>query len=385
MHDSQSDQTDTTKYNIDLYHVISELTSELGLESLFQKIADLSRQLIGCEYSALGIIGSDGRLKQFITSGISPKVHNLIGPLPTGEGVLGAVLRIMRPLRIPDVTKHPESVGFPPHHPLMNSLLSVPITLQGEAFGTLYLANKIGATEFSDNDQAVVMLFAAQAAISLHNAQLFETIESAATYLATSEERARIGRDLHDGVIQSLYAAGLTLEDIAWESQFDKPSSRIKDVVNDLNQIIGDIRNYIVGLGPLELQGRGLNEALTTIINDFIEHTGVPVNFKFDIDVSVLSEIYITTIWHIMYEWLSNIKQHSSAESVNMDVLQTSTDITITITDNGVGLHDHQGYSKRGHGIDNIRIRASSLGGHMNLKSTSGFGTEIQVTLPIIC
>ena len=109
-----------------LYEAISAVTSELSLDAVLQKVADLSRGLVGASYSALGVLGPDGKLVQFITSGISKEARERIGNIPEGKGVLGVVLREGRTLRLPDLSRHAESVGFPPHHPAMKSFLGVP-------------------------------------------------------------------------------------------------------------------------------------------------------------------------------------------------------------------------------------------------------------------
>ncbi len=157
-----------------LYEAISTLTSELSLEVVLQKVTDLSRELVGATYSALGVLGEDGSLVRFITSGIDRQKREKIGRLPEGKGVLGVVVRDGKPLRLGDLTRHAESVGFPNFHPMMRSFLGIPIISKGGVLGDLYLTNKIGAEEFSQEDETMVTLFAAQAAVAIENARLYE-------------------------------------------------------------------------------------------------------------------------------------------------------------------------------------------------------------------
>ena len=157
-----------------LHEAIWELTSELSLDLVLQKVADLSRELVGASYSALGLLGSRGTLVQFLTSGISEHTRTLIGQPPEGKGVLGVLLHDATPLRLANLSQHPQSAGFPPHHPEMTSFLGVPIVFKGRVLGDLYLTNKIGADEFSQDDETVASLFAAQAAVAIENARLFE-------------------------------------------------------------------------------------------------------------------------------------------------------------------------------------------------------------------
>jgi signal transduction histidine kinase len=148
------------------------ITGELELDALLQRILDVARELVGCKYSALGVLGEDGCIARFPTSGISKTEREKIGAPPRGHGLLGVMLRAGRSLRIPDMSKGPRRVGFPPHHPPMTSLLGVPIFVQGELVGDLYLTDKIGGPEFSEEDEWLVQLLAVHAATALTNSQL---------------------------------------------------------------------------------------------------------------------------------------------------------------------------------------------------------------------
>lgn len=150
------------------------LTEELRVEHVLQKIVDLARSLVGAEYAALGVLGHDAQsLDQFIHSGMDPATVEAIGPLPQGRGVLRAVIVEKRALRLDDMSQHPASVGFPPNHPPMVSFLGVPIAYKGKIIGNLYLTNKIGAAEFSAEDEVVAGALAAQAAVAIENAEVY--------------------------------------------------------------------------------------------------------------------------------------------------------------------------------------------------------------------
>src|SRR4051812_39819243 len=166
-----------------------EITAELELDNLLQRIVDTAREVVGCEYAALGVLGDDGFIVRFPTSGISKHDREMIGAPPRGHGLLGVMLRAGRILRIPDLNKDPRRVGFPPHHPPMSSLLGVPLFVQGKLMGDLYLANKIGAAEFSEEDEWLVQLLATHATTALTNARLHAENMSALAQLR--RERAR--------------------------------------------------------------------------------------------------------------------------------------------------------------------------------------------------
>ena len=183
----------------------------LTVEDVLQLIVDRVRALVGSRYAALGILADDRRrIERFITSGITSEQRRLLGDPPQGHGLLGLIITEGRSLRIPDIASHPASYGFPPNHPPMTSLLGVPVRLKNRTIGNLYLTDKLGATEFGEDDQRLVELFALHAGIAIENARLHEAVQ----HLAVVDERERIGKDLHDGIIQTLYAISLSLEDV---------------------------------------------------------------------------------------------------------------------------------------------------------------------------
>ena len=152
------------------------LSSELSLKRLLEQLIESAAQLTGARYGALGVIDRSGTgLEQFITVGIDEETRAAIGDLPRGRGILGVLIRDQEPLRLTDIAQDPRSVGFPPGHPPMRSFLGVPIRLRGTVFGNLYLTEKEGADQFSDEDEEVVSLLAAQAAVAIENARLYES------------------------------------------------------------------------------------------------------------------------------------------------------------------------------------------------------------------
>jgi GAF domain-containing protein len=156
------------------------LAAELSLDMVLQRIVEVAARVAGARYGALGIAGPDGYLTDFITTGISPQERAKIGPLPRGHGLLGLLIRQGQPLRVPHIAHDPRRVGFPPHHPPMTSLLGVPIRVRNEVVGDLYLADKVGAPEFSEEDQHLIELLAAHAGIAIENARLYGRRISAA-------------------------------------------------------------------------------------------------------------------------------------------------------------------------------------------------------------
>jgi signal transduction histidine kinase len=151
------------------------VTSELSLDSLLQRLVETAAELTGAKYAALGVIDRSGQaLERFIVTGIDPETQAAIGDLPRGRGILGVLIREAKPLRLKSLSDHPSSVGFPEHHPAMKSFLGVPILLRGVAYGNLYLTEKAGGAEFTEEDEELTLLLAAQAAVAVENARLYE-------------------------------------------------------------------------------------------------------------------------------------------------------------------------------------------------------------------
>ena len=165
------------------------LSSELSLDALLQRIVETTAALTGARYAALGVIDVSGReLERFVTHGIDPETHAAIGDLPRGRGILGVLIREARPLRLHDIAEDARSVGFPPHHPPMQTFLGVPVILRGVAYGNLYLTEKEGGGDFTDEDEELVTLLASQAAVAIENARLYESSRSWARQLESLNE-----------------------------------------------------------------------------------------------------------------------------------------------------------------------------------------------------
>ena len=183
----------------------------------------------------------------------------MVGREPVAPGVaglLGLIIREGRSFRIPDLASDPRRYGFPPNHPEMHSFLGVPITVKGRPLGDLYLTNKRGAVEFSRADQELVEMFALHAGIAIENARLHEQVQR----LAVVTERERIGQDLHDGIIQRIYAVALSLEDVPelMVAEAGEASARIERAIEGLNQTIRDMQTK---REFLRITGAGLRES----------------------------------------------------------------------------------------------------------------------------
>jgi signal transduction histidine kinase len=175
-----------------LFDASLALNSELSLEALLQRLVETAASLTGARYAALGVIDEAGLgLEQFVTTGIDPDVHAAIGDLPQGRGILGVLIHDATPLRLHELGEDPRSVGFPPNHPPMNTFLGVPVLLRGVAYGNLYLTEKEGGGDFTPDDQELVSLLAAHAAVAIENARLYESATRWSRQLETLHEVVR--------------------------------------------------------------------------------------------------------------------------------------------------------------------------------------------------
>ncbi len=358
------------------------LASEMQLDPLLHKFVDLAREITIARYGALGILGPDGELEHFITSGISEEERDRIGDPPVGKGLLGVIITEGASLRLKDITKDSRSTGFPLHHPLMHTLLGVPVVYKGTILGRLYLAEKEGGQEFTIEDEEIVRLFAAQAATSIEAARLLRRSQD----LAILEERDRIGMDLHDGVIQSLYAVGLNLEDCVEMAHEDPKhvTSRLDKAINDLNQVIKDIRNYIFHLRPAALSSNDLRQALEDLAREVRVNSLIEVDVDFDgVDPAVLSEPLSENLFHIAQEALANVAKHSGATQAWARIEAVDGHTVLTVRDNGRGFDAARpgGVGHRGLGI--MAERARAIGGVFRVTSGAGQGTCITVAVPL--
>lgn len=525
------------------------LTSELSLQAVLQKVVEIAREQADARYAAMSVLGSDGEVRQFFSSGVTPEEREKIGSIPRGHGLLGVLLRENQTLRTPNVEEDPRSAGFPPHHPHMTSLIGVPVIFQDRIIGNLYLTDKRGEREFDDRDEEVVRLLAAQAAVAIHNAELYEeatrsaeewkalfelgrdvtaspdikkllqstvsrarkllntdmaavmllstdrsylrmaaydgleteamqrlkisadhglqgltlelmaavivedyytdarlrnrpakvvagerlvsqicvpltgkgaalgtltvgnrqktrfterdaelvetfgnwmavAIEASQLYeklesLARLEERDRIGMDLHDGVIQSIYAVGLGLEDVMYRLE-SEPGEQVRPAIekamDDLTRVIKDIRGYIFDLRPATSEVTDLRHAIRQLVDDVRVNNLIDAKFEYKGDMlDLLDEQQAITLFHIAQEALNNVIKHSGATAAAVRLTQTGPRFVLEIEDAGAGFEVQDGGPKEKHGLRNMRDRARSVGGDLTIDSKPGHGTTVRV------
>lgn len=353
------------------------LASEMTLEPLLLRFVELAREITNARYGALAIIEPDGGLSEFITSGIDTSAHAHIDHPPMQEGLLGAIQR-GEIIRIKDVGADQRSAGFPRFHPHMKTLLGVPLRHKHTIVGQLYLTEKQGADEFSAEDEAMVCLFASQAAISIENARLVQRSHD----MGILEERERIGMDLHDGVIQSLYGVNLNLEECA-AAAHDEPDfveSQIERSVTALNKVIRDIRGYIFHLRPAAFSGNRLDEALFDLAREMQVNTLIDVELDTEsVDAAAIPDEIAENLFHIAQEALANVAKHSRATAARVSLACEDNGLTLTIEDNGRGFETSTRLGIGHRGLGNMADRARAIGAVFQVDTGTARGTIIRV------
>jgi signal transduction histidine kinase len=524
------------------------LSSDLSLPVVLQRIIELAASLTNARYGALGVLSEDGRrLRDFITTGINAEQRRAIGPLPVGEGILGVLISDAKPLRLRSIGDDARHVGFPANHPPMHSFLGAPVKARGKVFGNIYLTEKQGAPEFDADDEAALVILAAQAGVALENARLYQetrrrgqwldavreistailagkdtdevlgiigrqarelvdaatatilmpdagaaagdltirvadgahaaelrgmpvplvgsvsgdvietgkaaVLEDAAkdsrTYqpmialgnmgpmvlvpllsrgrpfgtlavanpvggrlfdadairlvesfadqasvaleygraqreinrLSLLDERERIGRELHDGVIQSLFSVGMGLQATAARSHDPEVESRVEAAVTEIDQAIRDLRNYIFGLRPGILADRQLQQALEDLADEFEQKSGVTTVTDIDPGVAAQLAPRAADLVQLTREALSNIGRHAQASTCRVSLRREVNGALLEIDDDGQGFD--VGAPSSGHGLRNLKDRGVEMGGRVTVETTIGEGTTVRIIIPI--
>ena len=365
-----------------LNHIGNELTRIFDLDTLLQRLAEMLRD--GFNYPNVQVYWVDAATESIWTRAVVGRVPSKMGSdstWPKDRGIAVWVAKHKETALANDAAQDPRYFAEPGFE--SSAELAVPVVVKGAAVAVINV-DAMEPYTFDDGDVKTLETLADQLAVAIENIQLHQQQQDQSRRLAIADERDRFGRDLHDGVIQSIYAAGLSLEDIAsragQEPQEVQP--RIETVVRDLNQAIRDIRAYISDLRPTELQGRRLDEALGSLVGYLKDRAGVSVSLDVAMDLAGLSERYTVNLWHIFQEAFSNIEKYAKAEMVRVILAVSDGTLQVEIADDGVGFDPEQAELGRGHGLSSIKDRAERLGGTLVIDSAPGSGSHLYITLP---
>jgi signal transduction histidine kinase len=511
-----------------LLDAIVAISSDLDLHSVLDRIIVAACQITGAQYGAIGVIGQGGgELVDFVTHGLTAEEHAAIGELPRGHGILGLLIQHPEPLRLKHLQDHPQSYGFPPNHPPMESFLGVPVRIRGTVFGNLYLTEKPGGAEFTETDEVLVEALASAAGFVIENAQTFARSErrrqwleatarvtealqppvqlgealrqivvsarrvsgadavaltqthhgerrlqavdgpakakvegllevlaadldeaetsnevivvhagsrrgvgttvlvplrahlaAAGVLLVTLESRAsldpdeldllssfadqaslsldraqalvereelllvadrdRIARDLHDLVIQRLFATGLQLQGAIRYAVSDDVKQRLETAVVDLDVTIRDIRSTIFELQHSRAQS--LRADIRAVVKEYVPVLGFTplVRSSGPVD-TVVPENLADQLLAVLREALSNVARHAMADAASVEVEATDGRIVLRVTDNGKGLPAERHES----GLRNVRRRATEHGGSVQMLPEEPHGTRVEWIVPL--
>jgi two-component system, NarL family, sensor histidine kinase DevS len=352
--------------------------SDLDLHSVLRTIIATAADLVQARYGALGVLDPTGtRLNEFITIGVDDETRAEIGHLPEGHGILGLLIVDPRPIRLPDLREHPASYGFPPNHPPMTSFLGVPITVRGEVFGNLYLCDKADGDGFTDIDEELVVGLAAAAGVAIDNARLHAQVAD----LATLADRERIARDLHDTVIQRLFAIGLSLQATLRLVPDKNAAARLMTAIDDLDATVRDVRGAIFELHTMRAPGRSVRQELIQLCGESSRALGFDPIVRFDgpIDTAVDEEL-AGELLAVVREALTNVARHANATAVTVSLEVRGGKLSAQVVDNGKGYTPGPGI---GRGVENMRLRAEGRRGTFDMRVGSPAGTELVWQVPL--
>jgi len=382
--------------------------SERSLDRVLQQVVDSAREVVGVRYAALGVLALDRKsLSQFVTSGMSQTERDRIGALPTGRGLLGLLIRDPRPVRTQDITKHPKRHGFPPHHPPMKSFLGVPIVSHGEVFGNLYLTEKLGASEFDAEDQAIAVLLAAHAAVAIENARLNDEAQRLLGQVRDMQRQ----RDLSFAMMNHELRNALTgvygwAERLVRGKSPDTAARAAREVYESAERTIILLNNFLdltrLDAGKVRPVWRDVDvpaaiEHALSGVRPAAEAKRVRLEVQ-GADIASALRTDPVRLEQILVNLLSNAVRHGpEGEAVVVRVAAVDSEIRFGVIDRGPGIppdqqarifepferfDPHSGLGT-GLGLPVSRRLAEVLGGRLTVESEVGRGAAFTLALPV--
>ena len=383
------------------------ILSRHDLDQVLQEVVDAARDVVGSRYAALGVLGEDrASVARFVTSGLDEATRQRIGDPPRGHGLLGLVIREGKPIRSADINRHPQRFGFPPHHPPMTSFLGVPVKGRGGVFGNLYLTEKIDASEFSDEDEAIAVLLAGQAAIAVENARLLGESEQLVGQIKAMQRQ----RDLFFAMMNHELRNALTgvygwAERLVRRKTPGVSDQAAREVYEAADRTIVLLNNFLdlmrLDAGKVRPVIREVDTA--TVVQRAVS-TSEPAAAVKQQRLAVMLDGAPGTLRtdpvrleQILVNLLSNAVRHSPERaSVQVDVAAEAGSVRFSVIDHGPGvpleLRDrifepferfdpHSGHGT-GLGLPVSRRLAEALGGSLKVEETSSGGATFILKLP---
>ncbi|HZQ65272.1 MAG TPA: GAF domain-containing sensor histidine kinase [Gaiellaceae bacterium] len=354
------------------------VASERSVGEVLQRLVENARELARARYAALGVPDGEGGFSRFLTAGMSAELIASFGPLPRQHGVLGLMLEEREPYRTSDIHRHPRFRGWWPRgHPDMRSFLGVPIVARDGVIGAFYLTEKIGAPDFTREDEELIQLLAAHAAIAITNARLYEESRE----LSVLSERNRLALDLHDAVSQKLFGLALAAESAA--TLLDRDPAAAREQVAKLGALAqearDELRSLVLELRPPDLERDGLCGALRKHVE--VLRRVQPVEIRLDLDAGVEREpARDAELLRIAQEAIHNSLRHARAEHLAVSLRREDGRLHLSVADDGVGFDPAAAAVRSTHlGLTSMEERARRVGARLEIRSAPGRGTAVVV------
>ncbi len=357
------------------------IAAEREVEPVLRRLVHSARELAGARFAALGIPDGSGAFAQFITAGMSDELIAAMGPLPRTHGLLGAMLESPGSYRTADIHEHPRFRGWWPRaHPDMRSFLGVPIAARGTVIAAFYLTDKEGASEFSVEDERLIEMLAAHAAVAIENARLLERSRE----LSIVEERNRLARELHDAVSQKLF--GLVLSAEAASTLLGRDDGAAAEQVARLGELaqeaLAELRELIFELRPPSLEEEGLAATLRKQVDMLRRVHGREIELRIAGGAKCAPESEAEVL-RVAVEALNNALRHAEAERIELRMEARDGRLIVTVADDGVGFDpDAPGVRSRRLGLTSMEERARALGATLAVVSRPGEGTTVTLEVP---
>jgi signal transduction histidine kinase len=358
-----------------LRQITSDILAGSDADSLLASIAEHARDLAGAD-SAMILTTTSSPAQLEVTAAVGAHAAEVRGQsVPATKSMSGEVMESGKPLHTDDASTH--SRAYQPIIRLghVGPAIFVPLRVRGRATGTLLVANLKGGRLFDQETIRLVETFADQASVAIE----YVGAQADLRRLELMDERERIAKELHDGIIQSLFAVGMNLQSTALMSSSTETASRVDGAVDELDRVIRDLRNYIFGLRPGILADRHLDQALRELGTDFQKGSPTQVEVEVDPEVAATVSSHSHDIVQLTREALSNIARHAQATHALVRLARRGKSAVLVIEDDGVGF-DVSGDSA-GNGLSNMRERAAAIGATLQVTSKTGKGTQLRLTL----
>ncbi|MEE8368140.1 MAG: GAF domain-containing sensor histidine kinase, partial [Thermoanaerobaculia bacterium] len=366
-----------------LHHAALDISGDLSLDNVLQKVVDQARQLVQARYGAITVVARSGEILEFLTSGISAEQRDKIGPPPQGHGLLGVSLHKGSTLRLQNMKNDPNFQGFPPHHPAMKSLLAVPILCKSPFKGNLYLAERQGRKPFSQEDEETLLRFATAAASAIDNAHLHRQVHT----LAVAEERVRLAGEMHDGMAQVLAYVNTKAQAVKEYLNREKTaeaSAQLEQLASAAREVYTDVREGILALRTKLGTERPFGDALKEFLERWQDQTGISTTLEVGENLHLSPKLELQLL-RIIQEALANVRKHSGAKSAEVIINIGGGRLVAQISDAGDGfdLESMQRSDFPRFGLAIMRERAESLGGTLELTTAPGEGTRVRIEFPL--